>query len=283
MISIKKNNKSLLVIAGITGLSTGIHALLKGYNVEIFEKNDFPGGCCTGWFREGYYIDNCMHWLTGTNQHTKGFKLWKKLGAISETSNLYQGEYFYKSVYDNNEIALSTDTKKLRKEMLDLSSADAEETNRFVDAIEELVKANQINNFICTPFVVAKGYLKNYLYYHKLSLGELSKKFKHPLLQRLFTDYFPAEYSSLSLICAYATFASGNGKVYEKVSKELQLVKEKCLMIGNDIRIDGGFATNSDIDFIWFNSKNEQGNCPKMIANINVYTELIEKWGEIID
>lgn len=92
MISIKKNNKSLLVIgAGITGLSTGIHALLKGYNVEIFEKNDFPGGCCTGWFREGYYIDNCMHWLTGTNQHTKGFKLWKKLGAISETSNLYQG------------------------------------------------------------------------------------------------------------------------------------------------------------------------------------------------
>ena len=216
MISIKKNNKSLLVIgAGITGLSTGIHALLKGYNVEIFEKNDFPGGCCTGWFREGYYIDNCMHWLTGTNQHTKGFKLWKKLGAISETSNLYQGEYFYKSVYDNNEIALSTDTKKLRKEMLDLSSADAEETSRFVDAIEELVKANQINNFICTPFVVAKGYLKNYLYYHKLSLGELSKKFKHPLLQRLFTDYFPAEYSSLSLICAYATFASGNGKVYE--------------------------------------------------------------------
>lgn len=54
-------------------------------------------------------------------------------------------------------------------------------------------------------------------------------------------------------------------------------------MIGNDIRIDGGFATNSDIDFIWLNSKNEQGNCPKMIANINVYTELIEKWGEIID
>lgn len=42
MISIKKNNKSLLVIgAGITGLSTGIHALLKGYNVEIFEKTTF--------------------------------------------------------------------------------------------------------------------------------------------------------------------------------------------------------------------------------------------------
>ena len=78
-------------------------------------------------------------------------------------------------------------------------------------------------------------------------------------------------------------FRKPSREISEKVSKELQLVKEKCLMIGNDIRIDGGFATNSDIDFIWFNSKNEQGNCPKMIANINVYTELIEKWGEIID
>lgn len=266
MISIKKNNKSLLVIgAGITGLSTGIHALLKGYNVEIFEKNDFPGGCCTGWFREGYYIDNCMHWLTGTNQHTKGFKLWKKLGAISETSNLYQGEYFYKSVYDNNEIALSTDTKKLRKEMLDLSSADAEETSRFVDAIEELVKANQINNFICTPFVVAKGYLKNYLYYHKLSLGELSKKFKHPLLQRLFTDYFPSEYSSLSLICAYATFASGNGKVYEKGSKEFaNNIAKKFISLGGIIHYNSNVTnieiTNNSFKSITANNQKFEGD-----------------------
>ena len=29
------------------------------------------------------------------------------ISLLKETSNLYQGEYFYKSVYDNNEIALS--------------------------------------------------------------------------------------------------------------------------------------------------------------------------------
>lgn len=78
-------------------------------------------------------------------------------------------------------------------------------------------------------------------------------------------------------------FRKPSREIYEEISKELQLIKENCIMIGNDICVDGGFATNSDIDFIWFNSKNEQGNCPKMVANINKYTELIEKWGEIID
>lgn len=105
-----------------------------------------------------------------------------------------------------------------------------------------------------------------------------SKLLKITLEKFKLLAYIDEVYSSSDL-----GFRKPSREIFEKVSKELQLVKEKCLMIGNDIRIDGGFATNSDIDFIWFNSKNEQGNCPKMIANINVYTELIEKWGEIID
>ncbi len=105
-----------------------------------------------------------------------------------------------------------------------------------------------------------------------------SKLLKITLEKFKLLAYIDEVYSSSDL-----GFRKPSREISEKVSKELQLVKEKCLMIGNDIRIDGGFATNSDIDFIWFNSKNEQGNCPKMIANISVYTELIEKWGEIID
>ena len=98
VISLKK---IVIVGAGITGLSAGINGLLKGYKVVIYEKNNFVGGCATGWNKEGYYIDNCMHWLTGTNQFTKNFKLWKKIGAIDETSNLHQCDYFYKSIHNS--------------------------------------------------------------------------------------------------------------------------------------------------------------------------------------
>lgn len=74
--------KNIIIIgSGITGLSARINALLKGYKVTIYEKNNFVGGCASGWYRKNYYIDNCMHWLTGTNQYTKDFKAWKKLGV----------------------------------------------------------------------------------------------------------------------------------------------------------------------------------------------------------
>ena len=36
----------------------------------------------------------------------------------------------------------------------------------------------------------------------------------------MFIDFFPKEYSSLSLIVAYATFVSGNGKVLSKGSRD---------------------------------------------------------------
>lgn len=124
----------------------------------------------------------------------------------------------------------------------------------------------------------AQLFLK-YLKQKKVSNSIFSSKLLKITLEKFkLLAYIDEVYSSSDL-----GFRKPSREIFEKVSKELQLVKEKCLMIGNDIRIDGGFATNSDIDFIWFNSKNEQGNCPKMIANINVYTELIEKWGEIID
>lgn len=208
--------KMTIIGAGISGLTAGIYSLLKGYNVTIYEKNKFGGGCSTGWFKDGYYIDNCMHWLTGTNQKTKGFKEWKKIGAIDETSNLYQGEFFYRSIMNNESISLYTDIEKTKDEMIKLSPQDYKEINIFINTIKYLVKYYQANPFFNNHLHMLKGFM----HYHNLNLQDLSNKFKHPLLKRLFIDFFPKEYSSLSLIVAYATFVSGNGKVLSKGSRD---------------------------------------------------------------
>ena len=214
-----KMKKIIIIGSGITGLCTGIFLLKKGHEVTIYEKNDFAGGCCTGWERNGYYIDNCMHWLTGTNQHTKTFKLWKQVGALSETSNLYQGDYFYKSMYNNEEIALSYDLDKTRTDMLNLSISDEKEINNFINTTLNFVRMHKEMNFIENTFKRPLYYINSYFKYRHLSLEDLSKRFKHPLLKKLFTDFLPKEYCSLALIYAYATFASGDGKVYSKGSK----------------------------------------------------------------
>ena len=211
--------KIIIIGAGITGLSSGIFLLKKGYEVTIYEKNDFVGGCCTGWVRDGYYIDNCMHWLTGTNQHTKTFKLWKTIGAIDETSNLYQGDYFYKSIYNDEEICLHKDLERLRTDMLTLSVEDKKEIDSFVNTVKNFIKLNQEMSISSNIFNKPIYYLKSYFKYRHLSLEDLSKRFKHPLLKKLMIDFLPKEYCSLALIYAYATFASGNGKVYSKGSK----------------------------------------------------------------
>ena len=228
--------KVIIIGAGVTGLSAGIHALLKGYDVTIYEKNNVCGGCCGGWFKKNYYIDNCMHWLTGTNQHTKTFKLWKKLGAMDETSNLYQAHYFYKSELENDSIELNYDVEKVRNDMIRLSPEDRKEIDRFINTVCCLIKCNKKESFFNDLFNKTKGFPKAYFRYHKLSLYDLSNKFKHPLLKKVFIDYLPGCYSSLSLIYAYATFASGNGKLFSEGSlKFSKNIEKRFLSLGGTI------------------------------------------------
>lgn len=210
--------KIIIIGGGITGLCCGIFLLKKGYNVSIYEKNEFAGGCCSGWYKDGFYIDNCMHWLTGTNQLTKTFKLWKKVGAIDETSNLYQGDYFYKSILNDEAIEFSKDIEVLRQNMLQLSYSDKKEIDRFINTVKRFITINKSNSIYTNLILKPVSYYNSYKYYRHLSLEDLGNRFKHPLLRKMFTDFLPKEYCSLALIYAYATFASGNGKVYSKGS-----------------------------------------------------------------
>ena len=231
--------KVIIIGAGITGLSAGINALLKGHDVSIYEKNNFVGGCCNGWYRDNVYIDNCMHWLTGTNQHTKLFKLWKKIGAIDETSNLYQSKYFYKSELNGESISLLCNTEKTRNDMIKLSPEDRKEIDKFINTVNFLIVTNKSNNFLKNICANTYSYTKCFFKYHKLSLYDLAKKFKHPLLKRMFTDYLPGSYSSLCLLYAYATFASGNGKIYKNGSKEFsENIRNKFLDLGGNLYLE---------------------------------------------
>ena len=47
------NEKKILIIgAGIAGLCVGSYLQMNGYNTEIFELHQIPGGLCTAWKRK---------------------------------------------------------------------------------------------------------------------------------------------------------------------------------------------------------------------------------------
>ena len=61
----------------------------------------------------------------------------------------------------------------------------------------------------------------------KISLDEYSRRFHHPLIQRLLCDYLPKSYCAHSLLVSYATMADGNGNIPLGGSLQMSLRMEK--------------------------------------------------------
>lgn len=76
------SERIIVIGAGVSGLSTGIHARRCGFEVEIFEHHTEPGGVCTGWTHGDYTIDGCIHWLMGTLEGDPYHQLYELVGAL---------------------------------------------------------------------------------------------------------------------------------------------------------------------------------------------------------
>ena len=130
--------KVVIIGAGVSGLSAGIYALQAGYSVEIYEKNKMPGGECAGWNRQGYHIDNCIHFLVGCNKDEQLYKMWENLGVLSDSLEIYREPYFYCMEMDGVTLHLWRNLEKARKEFLELAPEDTKELNLFFDCAKSL-------------------------------------------------------------------------------------------------------------------------------------------------
>ena len=232
------NNSEKIVIigGGIAGLSAGIYAKLAGFDVEIYEKNTIPGGECIGWNRKGYHIDNCIHWLTGTRKGTELYDVWKTTGALTDETEYADVNSFYTSTYNGQSATLWNDLERTKIELIALSPDDKGEIEEFIQYVEYskqcLFPAKKpmemwgIKDYISMGTSMA-DFPKVMKEFGKISLEEYSKRFKHPLIQRLMCDYLPKSYCAYSFFVSYATMADGNGKIPMGASFQLSLRIEK--------------------------------------------------------
>ena len=116
--------KVIIIGGGISGLSAGIYAQQRGYKTEIYEKNPMLGGECTGWNRQGYHIDNCIHWLTGSQKQDDLYSIWNNVGVLDDSVKLYREEYVYKLEMNGKQLHFWRDIEKARKEFLLLAPED---------------------------------------------------------------------------------------------------------------------------------------------------------------
>ncbi len=205
--------KIAIVGGGVSGLSAGIYAQLSGHSAVICERHNVAGGNLTGWQRGEYHIDNCIHWLTGTNPTTDGYRMWETLGALGDV-DVYQPPTLYTCEENGNLISLNCDLEQTKNDMLKISPEDKKEILSLVKAVETLQGivgiAGKDHNEKYSKTKIATS-APTLLKYYNLSAKDLSQKFKNPLLQQFISSFLGNEFTSLALIVIWAHFCGENG------------------------------------------------------------------------
>ncbi len=109
---------ALIIGAGIAGIATAIRLAVKGYAVEVFEANNYPGGKLTEFMQDGYRFDAGPSLFTMPQYVDELFKLagknptdffnYQKLDVVCQ--------YFYE---DGTQLTAYADTEKFAKEVTD--------------------------------------------------------------------------------------------------------------------------------------------------------------------
>lgn len=224
--------KVIIIGAGISGMTAGIYAAENGFDVTIYEKHTIPGGQCTGWKREGVFIDGCLHWVVGTNPKQQLFPIWKHIGAFDENTKIYNTEYFNKYDIDGEIVTFYSDLNKLKAELLRIGPDDKKIINQFIKAIKKyqhvtipVEKPMDMMNIFDYMKIGFKMFpmLHAYLKYTHITIKEFAEKCKSPLLQKTFKKALYENYNVHSLLYIMQALSLNDAGVAEGGSLNLSL------------------------------------------------------------
>lgn len=237
-------NKLVIIGGGIAGLSAGIFAQKNGFESVILEKHHTLGGECTGWDRQGYHIDGCIHWLVGTEENTPINKLWKTVGALDGVE-VYHPESFMTFEFAGARVNLYRDLDLLKSRWLELSPQDKSAIEDFCTGINKLQayevpvgKPMDLMSLMekLRMLLSMKDIGPTLQKYSKVSLHEYARTFKHPALRAALTSLLPEGYSAISIVFSLAAFTKGQASVPYGGSKAMAMrMQERYLALGGRV------------------------------------------------
>ncbi|TFG59498.1 MAG: NAD(P)/FAD-dependent oxidoreductase [Spirochaetales bacterium] len=184
---------SIIIIGGgIAGLSAGCYGRMNGFDTQIIEMHDKPGGQCTAWKRKEYTFDGCIQWLTGSAPPDPYYDLWEEIGAVQGREFVYYDEFIRVEGLDGRALILYTDMDRLNAHMRELSPEDGAEIDGFTGAVKLMSsftlpvdRAPELSSVFDTL-----GMIPNYkpLFpvmkkFSSLTLLEFAERFKSPFLR----------------------------------------------------------------------------------------------------
>jgi len=135
------DKKVLVIGAGIAGLSAASYLQRNGFDTEIYELHDKPGGLCTAWTRKGFTFDGCIHWLMGSGRSSNFHRIWEELGA-GDLKYVEWDEHVMARLPDGDTFTFYTDPERLKAEILRLGPEDGKFAKLFSSKIKAVAKAD---------------------------------------------------------------------------------------------------------------------------------------------
>lgn len=218
-----EEKKTIIIVGGgISGLTAGIYAQLNGFKSIILEQHSLAGGLCSYWERKGFHIDNCVHWLVGSRRGSDLNNLWRNTHVITHDAPIQTSDFFMQVELDGEVLHVWRNLKKLEEELLQLSPRDKLAIKEFIHLLntysqtvllckkplERMRFWDKLKLFWRMRYII----LVHSIYSH-LSLTRYSERFKHPLIRKFLTSYFPHFYNASSMFFVYGYYCSGNADI----------------------------------------------------------------------
>lgn len=249
--------KSVIIIgAGIAGLSTGCYCQMNGYRTRILEMHTMPGGVCTTWTRQGYKIDGCIHWLTGSSSGNAFYPVWEELGVVQGRTMVDHEEYARIEGKDGEVLVVYSDIDRLEQHMKQLAPEDGGLIDEFVEGIRASIrfpmpveKAPELFGPIDGLKIMLKmmpflGFVRKW---GKMTIQDFAQRFKNPFLREVFplvpNLQHPLDFPMLALLMTLAWMNQKTGGYPIGGSLELaRSIEQRYVSLGGDVRYNSRVA-----------------------------------------
>ena len=244
-----QERKTIVIIgAGVSGLSAGIYAEQHGFHAILLEKNPSVGGMCTGWYRKGFYIDGCVHWLTGTKEGTLLNEMWHNLGAIEKPEDILYLPSWGTYEYQGQKVTMWRDLDRAEREWKELSPVDSKMIHKFFKMVRDFTKVELPLDLPISLLPLKRklglglkvlSVWPSYLLTMNMSCEEFAAKFKSPVIRFALLHCQEGTGNLFSLLYSYATVVIGDGGIPVGASKPMvERMKEKFLSLGGSLRLN---------------------------------------------
>ena len=187
--------KVIIIGAGIAGLSAGCYLQMNGYDTEIYELHNLPGGCVTSWKRKGYTIDGSIHGLVGSSPDHPMYALWDEIIDM-KSLDFFDGEEVVIITRDKNKFTKFYNLDKLENYMKEISPEDSLIIEEYIKDTRKLQKTNAFeiiagkpmefyNIFDYMKMLKLLPALKIMKKWQNVTAEEFSNRFKNPFLKEV--------------------------------------------------------------------------------------------------